>query len=383
MTVKTRRGPGAHGRRLRRVLAAAGAALVAAVLAAPPVSAHGGPGGSYAPASNYRSRVLRITPAVPGLLVRTIDAGARLELVNRTGHDVVVLGYSGEPYLRIGAGNPEVNVRSPAAYLNQSRRADVAIPPDADPEAPPRWQRSGRGPSARWHDHRTHWMGDQDPPAVHAAPGRPHRIDAWTVPLVVDGEHVTVSGDLTWVPPPRPWLPLAAAAALGAAVVAGALLWRWRAVLTLAGAALVAAAAVDATGVWNSTAEPAGAKALGLLSPLVGCAFVVGGLLVLRRAPRDGLAAIGGGAAALALASGLTSLDWLSRSQLPTALAPGVARATVVVAIGAGIGAAAIAAVGLLGKPVRLPGVPRSVPRLRAAMAGWAEAGSPRPPPAS
>jgi len=364
MTVGTRR----RGPRLRRVLAAAGATLAWTVLLAPPAGAHGGPAGSHVPASNYRSRVLRVAPAVPGLEVRTIDAGARLELVNHTGHDVVVLGYQGEPYLRIGAGPPEVNVRSPAAYLNQSRRAAVTIPPTADPDAAPRWERTGRGPSARWHDHRTHWMGDEDPPAVHADPGRAHRIEAWKVPLLVGGRPVTVTGDLTWVPPPRPWLPLALAGALGGAVVAAALAGRWRPTLAVAAAALVAAAAVDAAGVWDSTAEPGGAKVFGLLGPLVGGAFVVGGLAVVRRAPREALAAIGGGAAALALLSGLASLDWLSRSQLPTALSPGVARATVVVALGAGLGAAAVAAVGLAGVPVRLAGVPRSVPRLRAAL---------------
>lgn len=362
MTVGTR-GRGL----LRRVLAVAGAALAGTVLLAPPASAHAGPGGSHVRASNYRSRVLRIAPAVPGLEVRTIDAGARLELVNHTGHDVIVLGYQGEPYLRIGTGPPEVNVRSPAAYLNQSRRTAVTIPPTADPEAPPRWEPNGRGPSARWHDHRTHWMGNEDPPAVHADRRRAHRIEAWQVPLLVGGRPVTVTGDLTWIPPPRPWLPLAVAGTLGAAVVA-ALVWSWRAALAVAAVARVAAAAVDAAGVWDSTAEPGGAKVFGQLGPLVGCAFVVGGLVAVRRSPREALAAIGGGAALLALLSGLASLDWLSRSQLPTALTPGVARATVVVALGAGLGAAAVAAVGLAGVPVRLPGVPRSVPRLRAAL---------------
>jgi hypothetical protein len=244
----------------------------------------------------------------------------------------------------------------------------VTIPPTADSEAPPRWERNGRGPSARWHDHRTHWMGNEDPPAVHADPRSAHRIEAWQVPLLVGGRPVTVTGDLTWIPPPRPWLPLAVAGTLGAAVVVAALVWSWRAALAVAAVALVAAAAVDAAGVWDSTAEPGGAKLFGLLGPLVGCAFVVGGLVAVRRSPREALAAIGGGAALLALLSGLASLDWLSRSQLPTALTPGVVRATVVVALGAGLGAAAVAAVGLAGVPVRLPGVPRSVPRLRAAL---------------
>jgi hypothetical protein len=66
---------------------------------------------------------------------------------------------------------------------------------------------------------------------------------------------------------------LAAAMVLAAAVVAAALAWRWRAVLAVGVGALVVAAAVDAAGVWDGTAEPGGAKVFGLLGPLVGMAL--------------------------------------------------------------------------------------------------------------
>jgi hypothetical protein len=41
-------------------------------------------------------------------MVEVVDAGARLRVRNQTGREVMVLGYAGEPYLRVGpAGVPE------------------------------------------------------------------------------------------------------------------------------------------------------------------------------------------------------------------------------------------------------------------------------------
>src|SRR3954447_4440195 len=86
------------------------AVLFGMVAGAAPASAHtvGGAG-----AVNFSTRVLRITPATPGLVVRPVEAGARLELVNTTGRDVVVLGYDNEPYLRVGPGGVFENQRAP------------------------------------------------------------------------------------------------------------------------------------------------------------------------------------------------------------------------------------------------------------------------------
>ncbi len=43
-----------------------------------------------------------MTPALPGVTVRVLQFGDELEVVNTTGTEVAVPGYSGEPYLRIG-----------------------------------------------------------------------------------------------------------------------------------------------------------------------------------------------------------------------------------------------------------------------------------------
>jgi len=49
---------------------------------------------------------------VAGLRIEAIDAGARLRLRNATGQEVVVLGYAGEPYLRVGPAGVFENRRS-------------------------------------------------------------------------------------------------------------------------------------------------------------------------------------------------------------------------------------------------------------------------------
>ena len=60
--------------------------------------------------------VTGFTPAVPGLRIRTVEAGARLELVNHSGREIEVLGYSGEPYLLVkpdglSLTDPDASVR--------------------------------------------------------------------------------------------------------------------------------------------------------------------------------------------------------------------------------------------------------------------------------
>ncbi|HEY8112091.1 MAG TPA: hypothetical protein VII16_04400, partial [Actinomycetes bacterium] len=45
--------------------------------------------------------------------------------------------------------------------------------------------------------HRIHWMAQQRPP-VAADPHHPHKVLDWKVPLRVNGEPVTVKGELDW-----------------------------------------------------------------------------------------------------------------------------------------------------------------------------------------
>jgi hypothetical protein len=171
------------------------AVLAAALLGAPQAAlAHGG-------AKGYTATITSITPAVPGLELTVLDGDDRLRLRNLTGAEVVVLGYDGEPYLRFTEAGVEQNANSPAVYLNEDRYADVALPANADADAPPAWTRLSGRDDFEWHDHRIHWMSPQPPPAVRDDPDAPHRVFEWKVPLVVAGDAVAVAGTLDYAPP--------------------------------------------------------------------------------------------------------------------------------------------------------------------------------------
>lgn len=101
-------------------------ALGMLVLGAPPASAHIGGG---AAGSNFDGRVTAITPPAPGLSVRVLQFGDEVELVNGTCQEVLVPGYSDEPYLRIGPDGVYRNANSPASHLNLNRYATLPLPP--------------------------------------------------------------------------------------------------------------------------------------------------------------------------------------------------------------------------------------------------------------
>jgi len=185
------------------------AALFVAVLAGAlfgptgPASAHGG----EAPdATAYRSEVTALSPAEPGLSARIVEAGARLELVNRTGRTVEVLGYQGEPYLEVRPDGSYENVNSPTTYTNRTLGGDTPVPAGASPTAAPQWRRVSAGTTVRWHDQRTRWLEDDPPPQARADPSGSHKLRDWVVPLREGVRAIEVRGTLTWEPPPAAWL---------------------------------------------------------------------------------------------------------------------------------------------------------------------------------
>src|SRR4051794_8118505 len=141
------------------------------VATAAPASAHT-VGGEHA--TNYRTRVLSLSPATAGVALRVIEHGDRLELTNSTQHNVVVLGYDDESYLRVGPRGVFENRRSPATYLNRTRLGTDRPPASADASASPDWRRvSGGGPPRR-HGPPAPPVGSGPPPAGARAPPRPH-----------------------------------------------------------------------------------------------------------------------------------------------------------------------------------------------------------------
>ncbi len=189
--------------------------LALAMMIAPVSSAHQGN-------PNYRSEITSIGPEglTEGiaLSVKNFDDG--LELVNRSGRTVMVVGYDGEPYLRFSPdGTVEVNLNSPSYYLNEDRFADVEVPERADPEAAPDWKQVDDTGVSYWHDHRSHYMGEGIPVQVTDESAETEVFD-YRIPLMVDGQKAVARGTLTWVGA-EGGTPVAPFIALGVLVVAG------------------------------------------------------------------------------------------------------------------------------------------------------------------
>ena len=169
---------------------------------------------------DYLSEVTAVSPRLPGLRISVVNRDDRLLLENRTGRTVVIEGYVGDRYARLGAdGSVEVNTNSSAYYLNQDRFGRTNAPRDLDDKAQPRWKRVAGNGRFEWHDHRMHWMGKGRPPQVRDEAVRTKVFD-WKVPLRVEGARGAIAGRLLWTPRPDGGMPLGAVV-LGVVLVAG------------------------------------------------------------------------------------------------------------------------------------------------------------------
>ena len=304
--------------------------LVGLLVAAPPAAAHGG---TASPATSYRSEVTAVAPALD-VVARIVDAGTRIEL-DANGHDVLVLGYEGEPYLRIERDGVFENVRSPSTYLNASLDAPPP-PPEASADAEPEWRRVGDGPTARWHSHALHLAPSQVELGGHVP---------WSVAIEVDGTPATITGRTVILDPPSrvPWFVLAALLA-----VAGFLAAR-RSSIAMVLALIVAVDVARVAGLVLGTptwieARSAVAIDVGTL-PFVGWCMAAAGIWFAARGRRfeAGAAAIVGGGV-IAVAGGLLELADLAEADLGSALADGAARTAVAAALGLGVACVAAGA---------------------------------------
>jgi hypothetical protein len=326
--------------------AAVGAVLALVLVGATPADAHTITG--VAP-TDYRSDVLGVNPRLPGVSVRLLDLGNRVELVNKGAVDVVILGYQGEPYLRVGPGGVFENSRSPSVALNRvsatsSPTTTAVSAPTASALGPPSWHRAGDGRSVRWRDRRTRWEGPA-PAEVRAAPGQTHVvIPQWLIGLQQGDADATVSGRITYVPgpSPAPWLGIAAVLLL--ATVAGAFLRRWGPPLSVALAVIVAVDVVHSFGISAASHDPVFTQiarvVLGGIVATLG--WIVGAAAIgpLQDEREGGVVGAAVAGFLLAAFSGAGDITVLTRSQVPFAFSASAARAAVAVTMGAGFGLA-------------------------------------------
>jgi hypothetical protein len=273
---------------------------------------------------------------------------------------LVVIGYEGEPYLRIGPEGVEQNRHSPATYLNQDRYARVALPTEADADADPRWDPISDGRSVEFHDHRTHWMDTVPPAQVQADPGKVTVIfDRWQIPMTLDGQSVTIDGDLTWVPPPSR-LPWVIVGVVVAAIAAWALTrghWH-RAALVVAIIGTVVFC-VDSIGYWRASTV-GGTNLLWLLGwPVVAIGATATVALSRERSPQVASGSLALAALIVGAIGGWDRIDVITHSQIQSAHPDWLTRASAVVCLALGgtllVRVVADLVAGALGRPLHRP----------------------------
>ena len=316
---------------LRAVVRSLLAGLVLVLVGAGPVSAD--PAGP----TDYLTTIDSVEPATSAISVRMIGGDSFFEVTQVEPVHILVMGYQGEPYLRIRAnGVVEENRLAPTTHLNEERYGAGEIVPDfADADAEPEWIQVGTGGRYAWHDHRSHWMNEAKPPGK--GPG--DTILQAVIPLVVDGieVQVSVSSVLQSAPSPAPAiLGAVVAVAVVALMVVGQL-----PILALVPAVGVLLAGLAAT---FSVPVETGPPLTLWIPPLLAVVCLIAAMVARRRA--DGpLIEVG-----LLAAAGLQLLLWaflgrdsITKPILPTDLAWSAHRFTIAMALVVGLGLVGVA----------------------------------------
>jgi hypothetical protein len=295
-------------------LLAAGALLASAT----PASAHLRSG---TVAVDYRATVLE--PQTTAYTARIFQSDRALGLMVKRGHSVVLVGYVGEPVFRLDGAGLWVNAASPTAVVLRmvGKGESVGAPG-------PEWRLLRGKRSVVWHDARTQRLG----------PGINH--GSWSVPLIVDGLRMRLTGELWRLPAPSIWPWIVSVFGLIAVCVAlrrGG--YDARGSLVLAAAAAAASVVVLVSFAIDSYASPGT-----WIEAIDAIAFLAVGIWALLRAPEQWRSAGAIGVGLVAVAVGLLEGAVFFHPIVLAVLPGAVVRFACVIAIGAGVGAAALGA---------------------------------------
>jgi len=122
-----------------------------------------------------------------------------LYVTNTGAVPIVVLGASGEPFLRIGRDGVEANRHSPT-WIDNARARDqdlTAAAAEADPGAAPDWTLVSTAPNSSWLEFRGNYARGEPPRAVVDA-GETRVLRRWSVPIVRGDRRVEVQGETIW-----------------------------------------------------------------------------------------------------------------------------------------------------------------------------------------
>ena len=157
----------------------------------PLAPAHIGSGDAVQPRDTV-SVIESVVPALPaGVSVSVVGSDTYIRLES-DGVAVLVPGYEGEPYLQIDTnGVVQVNDGSVTTLLNSERYGQVDYSSfEASPT--PLWRTIAHDGIAMWHDHRSHWMSPLKPAVIDDK----GTVQPFAIPIVVNGEKVSVNGTL-------------------------------------------------------------------------------------------------------------------------------------------------------------------------------------------
>jgi len=272
-------------------------------------------------ALDYGNRIVAGGSGLAGVHASVVDAGRKLQLSVAPGHAVTVLGYEGELFLKFDRDGVEANEKSPTAKT--LRLVSGPYPTALG------WAPLTRGRTFAWADSRVWAPGS----ALH---GRP--VVRWSVPVIANGEFTSIRGELTKAaePPIWPWLLLGLIPLLGTVLAVRRKRWLWAAATGLA--ALAGLATLANLGGFAFSGLPISADRWTLLAVEVALTLIAIGVLGLPRARLVAVAAL----AAFAVLQALSELAVFRHGIVVSGLPDTAVRTAAALALGAGIGAAAL-----------------------------------------